>query len=294
MSKNLKSFHNRVAVFGGEGNMGRLTIKLFRRLGYKVFSVDPKNPKSLHASRAIKQAQIIFFSVAPTNQIKKIINENLKLFKNHLVLDNATVKQPLTEVYKTLDTKGVSICSVNPLCKHDQPLLGQKVIILEFGKNTKKARVLAKSLYKNAGMITMPLAFKDHDQIMLFIQFIPHLIMRAVGRVFEKNNIDMNVIEGIASANFQLFNLSLWRTLVQDPRISSTIIHSLAKQSKGKELMKEIILAIEELIEQRDEEKLAVLLKKSYLKLNKDNIGRTMNKITTNILEQLAKQRKSQ
>ena len=289
MNKNLKSFGSRAAVFGGKGNMGKLTVKLFQNLNYKVFSVDPKNPNSLSASEAIKQAQVIFFSVSPIDQIEKIISKNLVLFKNKLVLDNATVKQPLSKIYKVLDARGVSICSVNPLCKHDQPLAGQKVIILGFGKNTQKAKILAESLYKNAGMITVPFSFEDHDHMMLFVQFIPHLVMRAVGRVFEKNNVDMNLIEKIASANFQLFSLSLWRTIIQEPNISSTIIHSSIKQTKGKKLAKEIKLAIEEVSKQMEEEKLAGLLKRSFAKLNRANIGKRMNKITTSMLEHLVK-----
>ena len=285
-----KHFHKQVAVFGGAGNMGKLTVKLFCDLGYKVISVDPKSPKSISAAEAIKKSQIIFFSVSPISQIKVIIKKNLKLFKDHIILDNATIKQPLLEVYKTLNSKGASICSVNPLCKHDQPLIGQKVLLLEFGKNARKARAIAESLYKNAGMKTIPFAFKDHDQTMLFIQFIPHLVMRAVGRVFEKSSVDMNKIEEIASANFQLFNLSLWRTLVQDPHISSTIIHGSLEQPKSKKLVKEMKSILDELVEQINEKELSALLKKSYIKLNKKNIGRKMNKVTTNVLKQLAKE----
>ncbi|MBI3282579.1 prephenate dehydrogenase/arogenate dehydrogenase family protein [Candidatus Curtissbacteria bacterium] len=280
---------NRVAVFGGEGNMGRVTVELFRDLGYRAICPDPKDPDSPDASEAIRSSKIVFFSVLPIEEIGKIIDETEAVFEaGHIVLDNASVKRPLVEAYRRLEAVGVSICSTHPLCKHDQPLHGQKALILEVGSNSQKAVEIAERLYRNAGMITIPLSFEDHDRAMTVVQLVPHLVMRSVGRALEKSGVDMRALREIAPANFQLFNLSMWRTLVQDPRISATIIANLLGNDVGRGLAQEIEAAIRDVVISNDEQELTRAFGETYSRLNRDDLGMTMNEITTTVLERLA------
>lgn len=53
----------RVAVFGGAGDMGRITVDLFQQLGHDVIISDPRHPESVPAHEAIQRSNIIFFSV---------------------------------------------------------------------------------------------------------------------------------------------------------------------------------------------------------------------------------------
>lgn len=280
---------DQVAVFGGEGNMGKVTVELFQNLGYRAICPDPKNPDSPKASEAIQSSKIVFFSVLPIEEIDGIIKEAEGLFKpEHIVLDNATIKKPLIEAYRRLEARGVSICSTHPLCKHDQPLHGQKALILDVGINAQRATELAERLYRNAGMVTIPLSFENHDQAMTIVQFVPHLVMRSIGRVLEKSGVDMKTLREIAPANFQLFNLSMWRTLVQDPRISATIIAGLLRDEEGQSLAEKIEKAIQDVIAVKNEQELASLFQETFLRLNQGNLGETMNEVTTTVLERLA------
>jgi len=289
MIERLNPKTNCVAVFGGEGNMGKITVGLFQNLGYEVIISDPKNPDSVKTTEAVQQSEIIFFSVLPIEEIEKIVGETEDLFGvEHIVIDNSSLKQPLVNAYKRLEEKGVSICSTHPLCKHDQPLHGQKVLILEVGKNPQKARGVAERLYKNAGMITIPLAFKNHDRTMIVVQLVPHLVMRSVGQALEKSGVNLKALNEIAPANFQLFNLSLWRTLVQDPRISATLITNLLKDKEGEALAQEIHTAVQQITKEKDEKELVKLFEETYSRLNREGLGLTMNEATTIVLERLA------
>lgn len=280
---------NQVAVIGGEGNMGKVTVELFQSLGYQAISSDTKNPESPNISDAISSSKIVFFSVLPVEAISRIVTETEDVFTpDHIVLDNASVKRPLIDAYKKLEAKGVSICSTHPLCKHDQPLHGQKALILNVGSNSQQAAEIAKRLYGNAGMVTIPLSFEDHDRTMTVVQLVPHLVMRSIGTALERSGVDMQKLREIAPANFQLFNLSMWRTLVQDPRISATLISNLANSEEGQLLAERIKSAIAQTLATKAQDELVSIFEQAYTGLNHDGIGKTMNDVTTIVLERLA------
>lgn len=280
---------NQVAVIGGEGSMGRITVELFQNLGYQALSSDTKNPKTPGTLEAIGSSRIVFFSVLPIEEISRIVEEAEDVFTpEHIVMDNASVKKPLIEAYKKLEARGVSVCSTHPLCKHDQPLHGQKALILDVGSNSQQAAEIAERLYRNAGMVTIPLSFEDHDRTMTVVQLVPHLVMRSIGAALEKSGVDMQKLREIAPANFQLFNLSMWRTLVQDPRISATLISNLARSEEGHLLTGRIESAITEALATKEQDELASIFGQTYSGLNQDGIGKTMNEVTTIVLERLA------
>ena len=287
MSERLQE--NQVAVIGGEGNMGKVTVELFQSLGYQAISSDTKNPESPSISNAISGSKIVFFSVLPVEEIERIIAEAEDVFTpEHIVMDNASVKKPLVDAYRRLEAKGISICSTHPLCKHDQPLHGQKALILDVGSNSQQAAEIAERLYRNAGMVTIPLSFKDHDRTMTVVQLVPHLVMRSIGTALERSGVDMQKLREIAPANFQLFNLSLWRTLIQDPRISATIISNLASSEEGQALAQKIESAIGDILATKDREDLTAIFEQSFSGLNQGDISQTMNEATTTVLERLA------
>lgn len=278
----------KVAIIGGAGNMGRLTADLFRKIGFEPIVSDPRLVGSLTAREAIQLSRIVFFSVFPLEEVDKIVVENSNDFvADHIVLDNASLKKPLLHAFKILDEKGVSICSTHPLCKHDQLLHGQKVLVMDAGSNPTRAREIAEHLHQNAGMITIPFSLENHDKTMTVLQLLPHLVMRSVGEVLAQSGADMKSLVDIAPANFQLFNLSLWRTLVQDPKISAIIITNLIKEDEGLALAQGIKDAIERMMAEKDRDTLAESLRDSTMRLDKDGLGGVMNKTTSTVLEQL-------
>lgn len=279
---------DQVAVFGGAGNMGRLTVELFQNLGYPTVVVDPKEPNSSTPAEAIESSRILFFSVLPVERIGEIILDNEDLFdERHIVLDNATIKRPLREAYQRLLARGVSICSTHPLCKHDQPLYGQKALKMPVGEKAAEATMIGDSLYRNAGMKVIDFDFGKHDTSMLAVQ-IPHIVQRAMGRTFEKMGVDMKFLQEIAPANFQLFDLSMWRTLVQDPQISAAIVANFIEIPEGQDVIAKMQESFGEVVGEEDRDKLAASFEETYINLGGEKIGPVMNESTTTVLERLA------
>ncbi|MDP2692611.1 MAG: prephenate dehydrogenase/arogenate dehydrogenase family protein, partial [bacterium] len=145
---------DRVAAIGGLGRMGDPTKRLFEEAGYSVIISDVKDPKTVSPREAIENSGIVFFTILPIENINDIVRSNAEVFNNtHLVLDNASLKNPIRQSYETLDQKGISICSTHPLCKEDQPFYGQNVLIAPFGHNPHEATLVAKQIHEKAGMV---------------------------------------------------------------------------------------------------------------------------------------------
>jgi prephenate dehydrogenase len=279
---------NTVAIFGGSGNMGQLAAGFFQKSGYAVIISDPRDQNSISSDQAITQANILYFSIYPTSTTITIL-EFLKdqLQPSHCILDNASVKQGLEDIYTQLDNKGISVCSTHPLIKHDQSPYGQKTLILPFGKNSAKATSIAEKIHTANGMKTITLPFSQHDDLMATAQLIPHLIMRATWHTMQKNGISIESLISLAPANLQLFLLSMFRTVIQDPKISASIIKNLLQQEKGKQLSNSFKETIQEFINTSDEKQLTELFEAEFNLQQQEKFKGIMNESTTVALERL-------
>ena len=156
---------NTVAIIGGLGRMGVVTRRIFMEAGYTDPLIsDIKDPTTLSAREAIRQSGIVFFSVLPIENIEDVIRSTIDAFDEaHRVLDNASWKGLLQQGYEILDQRGVRICSTHPLCKEDQPLFGQNVLIAPFGQRPEEAIVIAEQVHQRAGMVLRRIDFDKHE-----------------------------------------------------------------------------------------------------------------------------------
>lgn len=239
----------RVAIIGGEGKWGKKTTELFHKLGHDVVISDPKSEIFIHPVDAIRQSQIIFFSVLPVEEIDNIITEaGQDIRSGQVVMDNASVKTPFASSFRNLAERGVSVCSTHPMCAPEIDLIGQKSLIMRVGTSSQKAECLAEKLFQSGGMVTIPFDFEQHDKAMTTIQALPHLVMRSVGLLMSEEGLGLEDLLKIASPNFELFNTSLQRVLNQSPEISATIINSAARRQSGKAFAEHFIECIERVL----------------------------------------------
>ncbi len=250
----MREIENTVAVIGGLGKMGVVTRRIFEEAGYVTLVSDIEDSKTLPVREAIRRSGIIFFSIFPIENIEDIIRATQDVFSaSHLVLDNASLKNPLKRGYELLDYQGLSICSTHPLCKEDQPLFGQNVLIAPFGKRPQDATLVAEQVYQQVGMVLSRIDFDKHDSTMLFNQAFPHLANRAVGHTLAKIGVDIGALMAISTANSKLFSIANWRTLVQTPEMSAKLISDSLQTPEGEKLIQALVDSIR-LIEQEGKE----------------------------------------
>lgn len=282
---------NTVAIIGGLGRMGIVTRRIFEEAGYASLISDIKDPTTLSAREAIRQSGIVFFSVLPIESIEGIIRSTTDVFDEaHRVLDNASWKGLLQQGYEILDQKGVSICSTHPLCKQDQPLFGQNVLIAPFGQRPQEATLLAEQVYQRAGMMLRSIDFGKHDLTMLYNQLLPQLANRAVGHTLAQSGVDVEALLAISTANSQLFSLANWRTLGQPSEISAMLISNSLRTPEGQSVAQALIDSIGAIKQQSvRQEELEATFSTDVASL--DPTGETrakMNEASIIILEHLA------
>lgn len=277
-----------VAIFGGNGNMGKVMHTLFNNIGYQTIIVDPTLNNAVSIAEIIRHTKILYFSVFPIESIVKILNRYSRYLSSEtIIIDNASLKNQLLKVYSELDLKKISICSSHPLVKHDQPFNGQTVLLMPIGENYSAAEKIALEVYNSVGMKCEYIDVREHDNIMTVMQLIPHIIMRSTARMFEICNIELTKIVKIAPANFQLFLLSMFRTITQDAKISAKIISSLSKSDESNKLLTTFVNALLEIKDNTEEQTLAENFKKTFGKVSSDNLSKVMNEKTILALDRL-------
>jgi prephenate dehydrogenase len=278
-----------VAIIGGLGRMGQVTRDIFENAGYPTLVSDIKDPTTLPAREAIRNSRIVFFSVLPIEGITDIINSCSDVFnRGDVVMDNASVKNPLKTSYEALDQRGVSICSTHPLFKEDQPALGQNVLILPFGGQPQEATSIAEDVSGKAGMVLIRMDFDQHDKTSLFTQLVPHAINRTLGHLLATQNVDPQVLEAMATANSRLSSLAQWRTLVQPSEVSAMLISNLGALPEGQEVLEALRRSTDE-ITGTSKADLERIFNDDVVKLDPTGQFRSnMNYTTTTILERLA------
>ncbi|OGD88687.1 hypothetical protein A2Z54_00515 [Candidatus Curtissbacteria bacterium RIFCSPHIGHO2_02_39_8] len=278
----------RIVIFGGAGNMGNRTNNEAQKQGHETKVVDPRAEIQIDPEEAIAWATVIYFSLFPKDLLEVLEKHGQKIREDQRVLDNTTIKRRIIPVLQGLDARGVSVCSIHPLARHDLPPRGQKVVVMDVGKNSKPARLFAEDFYDTSGMIIIDHSLEEHDRRMIREQLLPHLVMRTVGRVLEKLEDSPRELWDLAPANAELFFLSTWRTLIQDPKISANIIQNYLEDEDGRKIVHLLISSLQEITQAPDEEKLAAMLKQTFDALNKDNMASEMTESTTIILERMA------
>lgn len=240
---------NRVAIIGGDGAMGKMTDNLFRSIGYETVVSDIKKVHSPSPFEAIQGASTVFFSVLPIEEIPKIIDAVSDILTpQNIMLDNAGVKGPIEQTLVELDRRGLSVCSTHPLCRPDLELKKEKVLIMGVGNNSHRAKVLAERLYSSAEMEIVPFKFEEHDERMAISQLVPHLVMRTVAEVLSNSGLNISDLFSTATANFQLFLLSLARVEIQNPAISLQQINDLLKTDFGGHFGRELPKTMREIV----------------------------------------------
>ncbi len=229
----------KIGIIGGGGSLGSKISAYFTDLGYQPIICDPKVVDSVSLDELLANCQLLYVSVFPLEHLPPLY-EKIAAHPNAsqlIIIENSSIKSIIEPSFVKLDDIGASLCATHPLSKADQPWKNQNVILIPYGQHSEAANKLAHALYSFAGMNIHRLrSLKQHDELMCSQQLIPHLVMRLVSMVLSKLDIDLNFMSQIATANFKLFYLSLWRVLVQSSAMSAEIIHRLLDQPCGKEV----------------------------------------------------------
>ncbi|QQG44179.1 MAG: prephenate dehydrogenase/arogenate dehydrogenase family protein [Candidatus Roizmanbacteria bacterium] len=280
-----------VAIIGGLGKMGQVTRRMFETAGYPVVISDKENTGTIAPREAIRKCETVFFSV-PVEVAAEMIQATADVFgPDQNIMDDCTTKKSLIPGYKMIDRDNNSITSVHFLFKDDQPPPGQNALVLPYGKNWQRATSIAEEVCGKAGMVIIRMPFEEHDSDADFTQFKPHLINRTIGLALAEIGVNMELLIAMSTANSRMFNLALWRTLIQSSVISASIIRNLGDNPNSRQIVKELGRAMKRIIRESHlpPGKLEKTFDRTVEKLDPTGeIRLAMNIDTISILEHLA------
>lgn len=283
-----------VAIIGSEGDWGKRAEELYEKAGFQNrIGSDIRNPNTPLAIDAINAADIVQFDVA-SDEIPLIINAaGITIFRGKKVIDHAGEKDELIAPYTGLDKVGVSICSTHPNCLPTQPLVNQKIMIMQVGQNWQPATKVALEVHQAAGMIPVHLRIGDHDAYMDVIQHEVHLSNRARAEarieLAERFNLDLETLEKLSTANWTLADLAMWRTLVQKPGTSAQIVRPKTNDPRRVIIAQTLTRIMTEISQTASQDELENRFRETVDKLDPTGEKRKAKlRETTAILEELA------
>lgn len=273
-----------VAIIGGEGAMGALTAHLFEKMGTSVVLCDIRNSNLPSAREAVQMSQIIFFST-PAQEIPKILAQIDDLItQDHVIIDNASIKEPFARKFLELAQRGVSICSTHPMTS-PQTLNGEKVLIMQVGQNSKKAREVARTLFLTAGMLPVEIPFLEHDKTLAIAQGWAHICSWAEAIAMDQMGISIDELLKLATPNSKLKLASTARTLIQSPDLSLTIVARAVQTQEGRQFLESFIRTLQMLMDQTNSQNLALTFSETKEHLDKNGAITKIGQMTPPLID---------
>ncbi len=202
---------------------------------------DPECHNSASLNDLLEVYDALYISVFPEEALDAVYAEVLRHERTSslIIVENSSVKAPLEGYLTDLDESGASVCSSNPLCQ-PQSWDYENVLLIPIGSNSEQAVAFARRLY--TGMkIRMLESLSRHDELMCFLQLVPHTVFRSVSMLYRSLSVAPSVLDEFATANFKLFNLGFWRTVTQESGMSATLIRGLGDSPKGQEVQRTLL-----------------------------------------------------
>lgn len=230
-----------IAIFGGASNWGEKISNICRHLHMNVRMIDPKLETSADETRnAVQNADIVFFA-SPADKIRGNIESVRDLLHGKIILDCATSKSGFEDIFLEIADKN-SICSTHPMVNETTPASGQNILLMPIGEHGESAKQVAKQLFETVRMeIISDISFTEHRRMMAVMQFLPHLMQRAMiataGIAMQSLNTNIEKVSARGPANFHLTELAMGRVGMQPPGTSNTIIVDALGTDFGKQIL---------------------------------------------------------
>ena len=246
----------RIAIFGSEGNWGTRIVHAVEPHAREVLRCDPKLAEaSVDPRRAVAEADTLIFAVFP-DQMNAIVDATRDLIAQKTVVEITSVKQPVISTLQALDAQGASVIATHPLVLPTMPSVrGQRLLLMRVGTNSDVAEALAKELFgaKMEMIINNEIPLESHDAVMVPQQGVLHAVNIAqaitTAEMMQHGEIDLSLLRRNSTANFDLNDLGLWRTLRSGSAISSALIDGALQTDLGLKMLERLKLNIDRVIE---------------------------------------------
>lgn len=275
----------KVAIIGGRGAMGQRTAEICIANNMEVIVSDIADPNTIPADRAVDIVGSVIVSV-PIDQVSGVIwSLDSVMRPEHKVIDNASAKSEIIPVLRSLDERGVSVCSTHPMSAPNISWEGQSVFIMDVGNNSGRAREFAEKLYGSANMNIVPFDIDKHDGNMNLKQGLRHLINQGFLSLVSDEGLTMEEVMFNSSPNGRLADISVMRTVIQSPELSGRIIHEMLKTEGGLRVAERLLDNLQKLVAEAKKHNPSQKLEENRDKVTTEAFRQEMTELTNGVVQ---------
>ncbi len=239
---------NKVVVVGGEGQLGRVFVDLFRRSAYQVDILEQKDWSNCAAILA--EASLVLVAV-PIRLTSSVINQLQHLPKDCILADITSVKaSPLAAMKKVHDG---AVLGLHPMFGPDVTGLIKQTIIACHGRYPERYNWLLQQ-FKVWGAKIYPVDVQEHDQAMAMVQVMRHFSTIAYGYHLMAEDADIEKLVDMSSPIYRLELIMVGRLFAQDPVLYTDIIFANKDNTTMMKRFAHRFLALLEEVERGDKQ----------------------------------------
>jgi len=168
----------RALVIGGAGKMGRWFVDFFASQGFATTVADTSIEDAPGQFRNWTEAGVDFDFVvvaAPLAVSGRILAQLAVLKPRGLVFDIGSLKSPLIDGLRELQSSGCRVTSLHPMYGPDTRLLsGRHLIFCDAGDS--EATAAAKELFASTMVEQLDMGLEDHDRLIAYVLGLSHAL----------------------------------------------------------------------------------------------------------------------
>lgn len=208
----------KIAIIGGEGQMGVLLGRVFRELGHEVLSAD--RTTELRPEQAAAVADVCVISVPIGVTIETIERIGPLLRPEALLLDITSVKQGPLEAM--LRSTRASVAGTHPMFGPGvHSLQGQRVVVCR-GRGDVWYDWLVDTL-EARGLVVTEADAPEHDRAMALVQVLTHFQTQVLGWVLARSGVPVEQSRRFVSPAYLMEAYVTARHFAQDPALYGPI-----------------------------------------------------------------------
>lgn len=208
-----------IGIIGGRGKTGSQFARLFRSAGFRVRTTG-ETSKTKNQD-LIRQCDIVVFAL-PLSGAADIMKKELRMAKrrDQLILDVSSLKSRETAAMKSAAGE---VIGMHPLFGPGTDPKGERIILCPV-RARKQTITSLQQLLRNLKIRTEIMSPKDHDELMLTVQVIPHLKSLLMADVLRTLNKDLSIVLKNCTPTYEMeFNV-IARFLDDHPDLYMPII----------------------------------------------------------------------
>jgi len=198
----------RIAVLGGEGNMGRWLVNHFLKQKHSIIVSDPNETSRSHESEieytdnnisAVDKADVVFVSV-PMESTPKVIEEIIPHMKiNSALCEISTLKTKVHETLRKVTRRDIRLLSIHPLFGPNVGALERRFALVPVEHLVMELELL-EFLFGESNVVFADA--EEHDRIMALTLSLPYFTNIVLASIINQEDIDL--IDQLSGTTFSV------------------------------------------------------------------------------------------